>query len=274
MDNVITKRVIGNTFGIAAGVIFSISAFGLNALIQTQNHLYLSGLVFLISLLIFTGLTYFSSLITVRSNSARTGALVWFASGIIVGLMTTLLPLYFYPKVVMWTVPEAAGWFKYAWQADQNFVLFFCVLLSAICFLMIGLLENNLVDSTYFSNTLGVLIFNTLIIAVFMGVIGSVVDSMVNKKLREAASGLNFTIDYAQHHDIDTVSKETRRNLRLAAVTDIKDTLSQEHTIYVYEQNMGYETTNFLYRADETWANCFVFGDKLSNCFLVSPPKE
>jgi len=137
---------------------------------------------------------------------------------------------------------------------------------------MIGLLENNFVDSTYFSNTLGILLFNALIIAIFMGVIGSVADSLVNASLRKSTSGLHYIIDYAQKHDIDSVDKDIRRNLHLGALNDIKDTLEDNHTLYIFEQNHIYETANILYKSGDLWANCYIFSHKPSNCFIISPP--
>lgn len=271
MNSTISRETIGKTFGLTAGIVFSIAVFGFNAVIQTANHFYLSGLTFFISLVIFTALTYLSSMRTLKTQSALSGGLVWSISGIIIGLLTVLLPLYFYPKVVFLTVPEAPGWFKYDWNPDHFFILFFCTALCFVCFMMIGLIENNLADSAYFSNTLGVLIFNALIIAIFTGVIGSVVDTMVNAKVREAASGLNYIINYTKTHSPETISKETRRNLRLASLTTIKDTFDQGHTLYIFEQNLGYESTNLLYRVDSLWANCYIFGDKPSNCFIVEP---
>lgn len=271
MDSVISKKTIAHTFGITAGIIFTLTSFGWNAFIQTQNKLYLSWLTFTIALVIFTSLTYAASLLTVKSESAVRGGLVWGLSGLVIGILTVLLPFYLYPKVVFLTVPEAVGWFKFDWQPDYNFVLLFSAVLCGVSFLMIGLLENNFVDSTYFSNTLGVLTFNTLIIAIFMGVIGSVADSLVNIKIRDSASGLHYIINYAQIHDIDSVDKDIRRNLHLGALNSIKDSLNKDHTIYIFEQSLVYETTNFLYRSNDLWANCYVFSDKPSNCFIVTP---
>lgn len=271
MNSAISRETIARTFGFTAGIVFSIAVFGVNAVFQTINHLYLSGMTFLISLVIFTGLTYISSLHTIKTQSALSGGLVWTGSGLIIGLLTVLLPMYLYPKVVFLTVPEAAGWFKYDWNSDQLFVLFFSTAICAVSFLMIGLIENNLADSAYFSNTLGVLLFNALIIALFTFVIGSVIDTMVNGKAREAANGLNYIIEYSRTHDPESIPKETRRNLRLAALSSIQDTLDEDYTLYIFEQNMGYESTNFLYRVDSLWANCYVFGDNPSNCFVVEP---
>jgi|GEM_PF-6547065 len=272
MDIVITKKTIAHTFGITAGLFFSLSSFGLNAWVQTQNHLYLSWLTFLLAFPIFTFLTYTASMITVNAQSALRGGLVWSLTGLIIGILTVILPFYLYPKAVFLTVPEATNWFKFDWHPDFYLIVLFSTVLCSISFLMIGLLENNFVDSTYFSNTLGVLMFNALIIAIFMGVIGSVADSLVNASLRKSTTGLHYIIDYTQDHDIDTVDKDIRRNLHLSALTDIKETFKDDHTLYVFEQNHVYETANFLYKSGELWANCYVFSHKPSNCFIVTPP--
>lgn len=272
MDNVITRRTIAHTFGITAGLFFALSSFGLNAWIQTQNHLYLSWLSFLLALPIFTFLTFTASIITVNAQSALKGGLVWSLAGLIIGILTVLLPFLLYPKAVFFTVPEAINWFKFDWHPDYYLIVLFSTVLCFISFLMIGLLENNFVDSTYFSNTLGILLFNALIIAIFMGVIGSVADSLVNASLRKSTSGLHYIIDYAQKHDIDSVDKDIRRNLHLGALNDIKDTLEDNHTLYVFEQNHIYETANILYKSGDLWANCYIFSHKPSNCFIISPP--
>ena len=61
------------------------------------------------------------------------------------------------------------------------------------------------------------------------------------KDFLDQFKGRTDMIAYAQKHDIDSVDKDIRRNLHLGALNDIKDTLEDNHTLYIFEQNHIYD---------------------------------
>jgi len=265
------KLLYGAIYGTVAGLVFSLLAWGYNAAILATHHFATPWFTFTVGVLVVTVITALTGYYAVRSNSTLTSSILWVIAGIFSGALAIVLPLYLFPNYVNFTNPNLNGWLEFGWNESYSLILFFAIFYSAISFLIIGLLENSLVESAYYSLSAGQLMIALLICSIFAGLIGGIVDSFANTNIRKSVVALDEIITYVTEHEGQVIAKETTRALHLSALNTVKENLTDQRKLYLFSVNETFDQTKILLETNGVFAICYVFLDQPSNCTISTP---
>lgn len=265
------KALYGAIYGGVAGFVFSFFAWGYHSIIMATHHLAAPWFSYIVGGILVLFLTIAAGYFSVLSNSTFTSSIMWTLTGILGGAIAILVPLAAYPKYIVTIEPSLSSWVQFQWNDAYMLFLGFALLYSALTFLIIGLLENSLVESAYFTLSYGQLIMAILVSALLGGLIGGIIDSFANSNIRKSVVALDNIITYVLQHKDEDISKETKRNLHLAALNSVKEELSEDHKLIIFSVNETFDQSQILLQTGDLSALCYVFQDQPSNCTIANP---
>ena len=140
------KLIFGLLYGVTGGLIFAITAWGVNSLLLYQAKFGDAWLVFLIGILPVLITSGLAGYLTIVLDNTILGAICWLTAGIIIALISVWLPLWVVPELIPRLHPVLINWVEFSWQDGYTFLVYSAAIVTCIAFVIAGLLEAVLVD--------------------------------------------------------------------------------------------------------------------------------
>ncbi len=266
------KLVFGILYGLAAGLAFSITAWGINAWLLAGTHWAYPWAGFapgLLAALLLGGLAGGLS-IEIENVLARLGC--WLCVGIALGFLSLWLPWELTPRIVAQIEPVLQGWVT-PFEIDSTGKLtLFCVAITVIPSLLAGGLEHTLVEQASFSPGDGAILLPMALAMFVLGLPGLATDDAVNAKFREAPINLEKSLTFAIENQGKEVDKAQARIMYLGAVRPIEAQLSSDFRLFYFSTDKLFEQSRILVKSNGQWALCTLITGNLSRCEPVTAP--
>ena len=265
-ENQKNKIIIGGIYGITAAIVFSYAAAGYNASQYAKAHIVNAWLAYILLAAVTIPICVIAGTLSIRFGSTAKSALIWLLAGFISSISATLLPLWLVPTIVANTNPVQAPFLQFSWEESFIFLLGFSTAITLVAFVILGMLENSLVDSAYYANSAGAVLPALLVSALLAGIIGGVADALINRPIRQSVMALEKVISFQLAHLDDVLPKETSRAMRLSSLRQVKPMLDQNWKMYLASVDLTYSETHILLETNGQLSLCYIFTDQVSNC--------
>ena len=267
------KLTFGLIFGLAAGLVFSLAAWGLNAFLLSRAHFAFPWLTFLLGILPTMLVTGLAGFLTIRFDNAVVGALIWMVAGLFLAIIGVWLPLGLVPEILPRIEPVLNGWLEFTWIDAYSFLVYSAMITTGIAFLITGILENVLIEPASFSPYNGAIVMPILVCALISGIAGGVIDNLVNTRFRDPTIVLDQLFSYALDNQGKTIDPATERQMHLATVSPIQADLSDNRRLFYFSFNETAEEGKILVDLKGHWAICDLSQNQPVFCQFTEPPQ-
>jgi len=265
------KRINGLIYGLLAGFCFSLGVWALDAWFLQQanaDHAWLKFAIGAPFLIVFGGV---AGWLTARLDNSFFGALIWLVTGISYIWICSHVPFEGQSIALGLLDPDFAGLEIYPFV--ESIVIRMSLLYLAVGLLMaiIGGFELFFVESATRSSGQFGRFFSLLICFVLYIPLGTMVDDLINRTLREPIEGMNELLQFGQEMQNQTVSKEKQREMGVRAIRIFGDRIHQPYRIILgkYDPIMLDEIYVYIDFSGE-WGGCSVLVNRPMVCWLSS----
>lgn len=266
------KLIFGILYGLATGLAFSVTAWGIDAWLLAGAHWaypWVSFLPGLLAALLLGGLAGGLSM-GLEHILARLG--VWLFVGLMLGFLSTWLPWGFAPRVVLLLEPALQGWVMPFDMSSADRLTLFCIAVTVVPALLAGALEHALVEQASFSPGDGAILFPVALAMFLFALPGLATDNAVNAKLREAAVNLGKSLTFAIENREREVGVAEARQMYLGAVRPIENQLTARYRLFYFSTEDLFEQNRILVESDGQWSVCLLVAGNLIHCQPVVSP--
>ena len=267
------KLTFGLIYGLAAGLVYSLMAWGLNAFLLARADFAYPWLAFLLGIPPVLLVTSLAGYLTIRIDNALLGGIAWLLAGIIVGTLGVWLPLWIVPEILPRLEPILKGWVEFSWLDSYSFLVYSAMISTGVTFLIAGLLESVLVDQAAFSPYSGAIVMPVLICALVTGVAGGVIDNLVNTRYRDSAIALDTLFSFALDNKGKEIDPELARKKHMGAVSMIETDLTKKHRLFFFSSTETGEQAKILVDLNGKWAMCDISLNQPVFCRPTEPPQ-
>jgi hypothetical protein len=267
------KLVFGLIYGLVSGLVFALVAWGMNAFLLALAHFAYPWLTFLLGVLPALLVTGLAGYLTIRFEKPVIGAACWLIAGILLAVMGVWLPLWITPEILPRLDPVLKGWLAFSWLNAYTFLTYSTAIVAGVAFLILGLIENVLIDQAYWSAYSGALLMPLLFCALISAVVGGVTDNMINTRFRNSALALDRLVSFALENQNRTVDPAIAREMHMGALGAIKSDLSAQRRMFYFNFTENADQGKILIDFNGHWALCDVFLDQPAFCQPAQPPQ-
>lgn len=260
------KQGMGLLFGAIAGLAFSITAWGIDAVQLAAAHSAYPFIKFIPGLLISVAAGGFVGWLTIRIERLWAGMVLW---ALLAGLFTWLvmwLPLRGTPFFLKVLEPQLSPLLYYPNIDSQiQFIAMGSIVIGFVC-LICGLMEIHLVDQAMLGMGTLALISPLLISLTVFSLAGSSGDYLLNRHFREPVQALNGLIQFAVDNEGVDVPLVVSRQKRLSVVRDLDEIIDNPRklTLIAYDSTLG--QMDILVDFSGNWVRCTVIYNQPTMC--------
>lgn len=266
-DIVRSKRLLGLFYGIAAGLAFAVSSWGLDGYVLSNSHAYFPWIV-LITGAIMSGIVCgITGWLTSRMGNSLPGILFWLVSSLFLAWLTVALPMQISPYIASKLDPQLGTLLNY--PKNIEFVSRFGLALAWIIpfVLIIGVTQLPIVEPAVFSISIFGKIVPFLFCIVVMSIGGVVTDNLINTHFRTALTSLDTTIQFVlDNKDNKNVDPLLSRQMHARAFATVSENVQESRHLFIggFDETLG--DINILVKFDNTWVTCEVLYGQPITC--------
>jgi hypothetical protein len=268
-----SKHMFGIWFGAALGFSFAIFAWGIDSfLLNRMNGLYpwLKFLGGVVPCALVGGL---AGWLSARLDKPLFAILIWGAAAAAFAWLTVSLPLQITPRILSAVEPGIQDLLHYTYYEAFSTRLGIAYVWISIFVSLAGLLQIPLSDSAVFSTSFLGRLSPILVTLVLMTICGTIVDGLNNELLRSPIDVINTTVQFALDNRGREVTPAESRRMRLSALRNVQDLITQERKFIVSGYDQFLEQVYVLARFDRAWVECELVVNQLLNCEQVGNPR-
>lgn len=265
------KQIFGLSYGMIAGLAFSVTLWGLDGLKLAQAFAYFPWTKFVVGAPLAMLVCGAAGWLTSRWGKPLLGVLLWALAAGALAWLTILVPIVIAPSAMKLLVPEFRSLLHYTFYDNTTILTAVAFGWVGITAFIVAIIQVPMVEQAIFSINLLGKIMPHIICAVLMLVGGSVADSLNNRPLREPLLSMNATIQFALDHQGKQVSPKAARDVHLASLRTVQDLITEERRLVVSDFDPLLENVTILVNFDGNWAECdTIFGHALT-CHSITP---
>lgn len=263
------KQRIGFFYGLVAGAVFSMTAWGVDALQLAGAHVAFPFSKFLPALLLCALVGGLVGWLSIRIGYWLVTIVLWLLFAYLVVWLVLWLPVSGSAQLLRWLSPNLAHWIEFPPIDGLNQFRILGLIVIGVPCLLCGIVENNLVEQTMSAQGAGGWIAMLLVVALLLGAAGFGADELLNSHFREPAQALNEVLDFAAENHGNVVEKTLARRMRLSVAKPLGDLVTnpRKMTLIAYDSTLG--QMDFLVDFRGTWARCKVIYAQPTQCDLM-----
>ena len=263
------KQRIGFFYGLVAGAVFSMTAWGIDAIQLAGAHVSFPFTKFFPALFICALTGGIVGWLSIRIGHWLASIILWVLLAVLAVWLVLWLPVEGSVQILRWLSPNLMHWIEYP-PIDRlgQFRVIGLIVIGIPC-LLCGIVENNLVDQTLSAQGVGGWIAMLLVAALLLGAAGFAADELLNRHFRESAQALNQTLAFAAENQGKVVEKTLARRMRLSVVKQLGNLVTNPHemTLIAYDPTLG--QMDYLVDFRGTWVRCKVIYAQPTQCNLM-----
>lgn len=257
---------MGLLFGTIAGLAFSLTAWGIDAIQLAQAHAAYPLLKFIPGLIISVLTGAIVGWLTIRLDRLWIGMLLW---ALLAGVYTWLvmwLPLKGSPTLLSLLEPNQAHLLYYPSIESQSQFAVMGLIVNGFVALICGLMEIHLIDQAMMGMGTLALISPLLISFAVFALAGTSGDYLINRHFRESMQAMDELIQFAADNEGKEVPAIVARQKRLSVVKDLDDliTYPRKLTLIGYDEMLG--QMDILVDFNGNWVRCSVIYNQPTMC--------
>lgn len=235
------KQRLGLLYGVAAGLAFSITAWGVDAFLLMQAHATFPLLKFIPGLLICTLTGGLVGWLTIRIERIWAALFLWALLACLFVWLAVWLPLKFTPIFLKFSLPKISDLLYYP-QIDNEiqFKIFGWMVIGFLC-LVCGLMEIHLLDQALLTTGTLSLITPLLVSLALFTIAGNSADDLLNRILREPVQIMDNLIQFAADNEGKEISPIVIRQKRLSVVRNLDGLVMRPRklTLIAFDRTLG-----------------------------------
>jgi len=267
----IRKQAFGLSYGLAAGLAFSVALWGLDGYNLARAFAYFPWLKFITGaplILIVSGL---AGWLTSRFEKPLLGILLWTAATAAYAWLTILVPVVIAPAVMKFLDPALQPLLRYSFHANSSQLILVAFGWIIIAVFIAAVIQIPMLEQAAFSASLFGRISPHILCAILLFVSGTLADGLYNQPLRDPLISMNNTIQFALDHQEQEVDSKAARQMHLAALRPVEAYITAERRLVVSAFDPLLERVDVLINFEGRWAECSTIFNNPLNCAPVSP---
>lgn len=260
------KQIVGLLYGLAAGLAFSIFAWGIDAILIAYAHGSYSFVKFIPGMLISVIIGGLVGWITVRIQNHLISVGVWLLFALMLSRLFIWLPIKAAPWLIKLFDNHLGEYLNYPFYKDMGQINWFGFATIALVAIICALIENILIDQALFSTGKVVLAIPIVVCALCFSLAGNAVDGLFNKSIREPILAVNKLMQFAVDNLDKEVSAEVSRSMHLAAVKTITEYLPRERSLILSNFDQSFGQVDVLVDFDGYWVKCTTVYNQVTFC--------
>lgn len=265
------KQMFGLSYGLAAGLAFSITLWGLDGYQLSRAYAYLPWTKFITGGALAMLVCGFAGWLTSRLEKPLLGVFLWIAAAGVLAWLTILVPVVIAPAAMKLLVPELQPFLHYTFHANSEEMAGAAFAWILIASFIIAAIQVPMIEQATFSISIFGQIAPHLICAFLMLVSGSVTDNLNNKPLRDPLLSMNDTIQFTLDNKGKEVDTKVARELHLASLRPVQDLITAERRMVVSRFDSLLENVTILINFDGNWVECGTSFAHPLNCKAINP---
>ncbi len=263
------KHRIGFFYGLVAGAVFSMTAWGIDAIQLAGARVAFPFMKFLPALLICALAGGVVGWLSIRIGHWLASIILWLLLAFLAVWLVLWLPIGGSAQLLRWLSPNLVHWMEYG-SVDGlvQFRVIGLIVIGIPC-LLCGIVENNLVEQTMSAQGVGGWIAMLRVGALLLGAAGFAADELINRHFREPAQALDQMLDFAAEYQGKAVEKTLARRMRLSVAKPLGNLVEKPRrmTLIAYDSMLG--QMDYLVDFRGTWARCKVIYSQPTQCDLM-----
>jgi hypothetical protein len=259
-----SKAKLSIWFGLAAGLVYSICLWGIDAIKLMNANAYYPWAKFAMGVLPVVGICILASWLSNRIGNTLVNLLIWLVTGFLICVFACFLSIkgitIFYNLVDPGLAARVHYSFYASLYARTIMTCVVCTVMSAIGGVFFGFLLENANNSSAMAGVL----FSILIWCLFFASSASAVNVMVATPLCAPVSAVDRLIEKWYVNEVTPYSKVEARELHLSSLKTIKDLLHQPRKLILADFDTTLVQTSVQLNFDGVWAECTIIADQSS----------
>lgn len=265
------KQAFGLSYGIVAGLAFSLALWGVDSLRLSQAFAYYPWTKFFAGLPLAVLICGVAGWLTARLERPLVGVALWIAAAGALAWLTIIVPIVFSPAIMKALNPELANLLQYTVYDNASEKAGVGFAWIAIASFIIAAIQVPMVEQAAFSTSIFGKITPHIICAFLMLVSGWVADTLNNQLLRDPLISMNETIQFFLDHQGKSVDPKAAREAHAASLRSVQDSIHPNRRLVVSRFDPLLEHVFILINFDGDWVECGTIVNTPLNCAPVRP---
>jgi hypothetical protein len=266
----IRKQRLGFLYGLISGIAFSITAWGIDAIVLASSHVTYPWIKFIPGLIITSLIGGLVGWASVKISKGLVTIVLWIVFAMIMVWLTVWIPFISTPYLLKVLQPGLIDWIDYPMVANVNQFRIVAVIVIVLPAIISGLLENTIIDAVMMSSHKGSILSLIVVCSLIMSLAGFAVDEMTNKHFREPVKVLDDLFKFAIDNQGKEIDKITMRRMRLKTVEDLEQILSRSRklTLIAFDETLA--QMDILVNFEGVWVKCTTIYSQPLTCEQIS----
>lgn len=263
------KQLTGLFYGLVAGAVFSLTAWGMDAVKLAGANMAFPFMKFIPALIVCALAGGLAGWLSIRVGHWLVSIILWLLFALLVVWLVLWLPIEGSAELLRFLSPNLTHWIEYvSIDGLMQFRVVGLIVIGIPC-LLCGVVENNLVEQALAAQGVGGWIAMLLVAALLLGAAGFAADELLNRHFREPAQALDDLFEFAAEHQGKEVEKTLARRMRLSVAKPLGDLVKNPRrmTLVAYDSTLG--QMDFLVDFRGTWARCKVIYSQPTQCDIM-----
>jgi hypothetical protein len=263
-----TRQLLGLSYGLIAGLAFTITAWGVDAFQlgrSSADFFWLKLVVGGLAALVLGGLVGW---LGEKIDNGLITFILWLATAYILARLANQLPFTFTSKFIGILDPSFQGQVLYPYPSNVDRRMIIVYIVTLLTCGLGGALQSFLVDSALGAATTFARWLTIVVCVPFFLLAGNAIDN-INNPLREPVMATHGVIQLARANQGKPIDDKMAADLGLRSVMAIQSLLSRPYRLVLGTYDQEYLDSYSVYvDFNGEWATCSALVDRLSNCDL------
>ncbi len=261
------KQLVGLLYGAAAGLAFSIFAWGIDAIVLAGAHGAYPWVRFIPGFIISLLAGSIAGWVTVRIQNHLVSITIWVLFALLLSKLFIWLPITATPSIISMFNESLGSYLQYpAYLKELGQLRWFGFATIAIVAFVNALIENILIDQALFGTGKIALIVPLVVCALSFSLAGNAIDGLYNRHIREPIVIVNDLIEFAAENLDKEVPKDVSRKMHLSALNTIKEYLTRDRKLILGNFDQTFGQIDILVIFEGHWVKCTTIYGQVTMC--------
>ncbi len=260
------KQFVGLLYGLAAGLAFSIFAWGVDAVVLTGSNGAYAWVKFWPGIIISMAAGALAGWLSMVLQKTLLSIVIWLVFGLLLSWLVFWLPYKAAPQLIGLVNENLGKYLDYPFYKDFMQIQWFGFVVIAIVAILCALLQQSIIEQAFFGTGRFSLIMPLIVSFACYSLAGSVIDGMNNRHVREPLTALDELIQFSLDHADSEISPELARKMHLAALKPIEKYLQRDRSLILSNYDQSFGQVDILVNFDGYWIECQVIYNQVTFC--------
>ena len=268
------KQFVGLLFGLAAGLGFGLFAWGLDAILLSSSNGVHAWVKFWPGVFISMAAGALVGWLSMVIQKTLISILLWLGFGLLLSWLVFWLPYKAAPDLIGLVNENLGKYLDYPFYKDFLQIQWFGFVVIALVAIICAVMQQNIIEQAFFATGKLSLAMPLVVSFALFCLVGSVIDGMNNRHVREPLQAVNDLIQFSLDNQGNEISPEVSRKMHLAALTPVEKYLSRDRSLILSNYDQSFGQVDILIDFDGYWIVCQVIYNQVTFCKeAVDPPR-